>query len=115
VADLGGDYARSAGLKGPNTFYRAYALGFIPNSYFGSTAEAKHIATAFSNWSFQFPEYVKNNLQAWGLVVATKHNSLNMNTNTDPSNFYNFGMQSQTQGKKFGSFTNVSWVDSNTL
>jgi hypothetical protein len=115
VADLGGDYARSSGLKGPNTFYRAYALGFIPNSYFGSTAEAKHIATAFSNWSFQFPEYVKNNLQAWGLVVATKHNSLNMNTNTDPSNFYNFGMQSKTQGKKFGSFTNVSWVDSNTL
>jgi hypothetical protein len=109
VADLGGAYASSSGLKGPNTFYRAYALGFIPNSYFGSTAESKHTATAFSNWSFQFPQYVRNYLQAWGLVVGTgAHNSLTMNSNTDPSNYYNFGMQSQTQGKKYGSFTNIS-------
>jgi hypothetical protein len=69
----------------------------------------RHTATAFSNWSFLFPQYVKNYLQAWGLVVGTgAHNSLTMNSNTDPSNYYNFGMQSQTQGKKFGSFTNIS-------
>jgi len=124
VADLGGEYKESEGLKGPkweglkgpNTFYRAYALGFIPNSYFGSTKEEKHTATAFSNWSFQFPQYVKDYLQAWGLVKGTgAHNSLTMNTNTDPSNYYNFGMQSKTQGTNYGSFTNVSWVNSNTL
>jgi hypothetical protein len=109
VADLGGAYASSSGLKGPNTFYRAYALGFIPNSFFGSPKLERHTATAFSNWSFLFPQYVKNYLQAWGLVVGTgAHNSLTMNSNTDPSNYYNFGMQSQTQGKKFGSFTNIS-------
>ena len=115
VADLGGEWAKESGLKGPNTFYRAYALGFIPNSYFGSPDESKHTATAFSNWSFQFPQYVRDYLEAWGLVVATNYNSLNMSTNTDPSNFYNLGMASQTQGKKYGSFSNISWVDSSTL
>lgn len=114
VADLGGVYTQSSGLKGPNTFYRAYALGFIPNSYFGSSNVKQHAATSFKNWSFQFPTYVKNDLQAWGLVVATgAHNSANASTNTDPSNYYNFGMQSQTDVPNFGSFGNISWSEWN--
>ena len=116
VADLGGffDLVKSSGLKGPNTFYRAYALGFIPNSYFGSINKENHIATSFKNWSFQFPTDVKDRLEVWGLVVATgAHNSVNKDTNTDPSNYYNFGMQSQTEGEKFGSFESISWTEWN--
>lgn len=113
VADLGGSYAERSGLKGPNTFYRAYALGFIPNSYFGSSNENNHTDTWFKNWSFQFPTYVKNYLEAWGLVVATGVNSVNQDTNTDPSNYYDFGMQSRTEGKQFGNFGSISWTEWN--
>jgi hypothetical protein len=103
VADLGGIYIQGDGLKGSNSFYRAYALGFLPDGAFSSRNPSDHAETWFKDWTFTFRQFDSDYLVNCALVKA--HNSLDA-SNTDSGNFYNKPLA----GTRFGEFWNIRYV-----
>ncbi len=107
VADLGGIYIPGDGLKGSNSFYRAYALGFLPNGAFGSPDPSVHAETWFKDWTFTLGRFESDYLVNCALVQADGYvNSLDRGANQDPGNFYNKPLA----GTTFGQFWNIRHV-----